>query len=194
MTVVRSAASSGTREQTGDAQMAAQESQNQRNTIAVAVRDGSDLFLFASISRGLKGDVYVNFPRDREPKWKPHSSYHASGQHHHKSFGYNALVHHRKKPDVNFSGTENLVTTGISREEPREINVPCPTADFDDVFEIPISDLRPEKYRTYLSVDLAEPNGSPIIYPGAKVIRQKITQNVIPRILITLFNTYPDKV
>ena len=57
-------------------------------TFAIAVRDGTDLFLILSIRRGPKGDVYVNWPRPHDPKWKPHASFHASGQHHQKSFDH----------------------------------------------------------------------------------------------------------
>lgn len=167
--------------------MISQASQNRM--FAVTVRDGADLFLCFSICRCSHGDVYVNFPRDYKPCWKPHSSYHASGQHHQKSFGHKTLVHHRQKPDANFCGTENVVTTGIASDEPRAINIPCQMTDFYDMFEIPLSDLRSEKYRTFVSVDIAKPNGQPIITPRARVIRQAIFQDAIPWILVTLFDT-----
>ena len=161
--------------------------QNQVRKYAVAVRDGKDLFLFLSICRAPQGDVYVNFPRDCEPDWKPHSSYHASGQHHQKSFGHKALVRHRRKPDVNYRGTENVVTTGIASDEPRAVNTPCEPASFEGVFEIPLSDLRPDKYRTFVSVDISDREGEPIITPGAKVIRQAAFQDAFPWVLVTLF-------
>ena len=174
-------------------QMTGPASQNQDSKYAVAVRDGEDLLLFLSICRGPQGDVYVNFPRDDEPAWKPHSSYHASGQHHQKSFGHKALVRDRQKPDVNFRGTENVVTTGIASDEPRAINILCQSASFVDVFEIPLSDLRPEKYRTFVSVDISEPDREPIITPGAKVIRQAVFQDRVPWIIVTLFDTNSEK-
>ena len=165
--------------------------QKQKRMFAVAVRDVADLFLFLSISRGPKDDVYVNFPRDNRPSWKPHSSYHASGQHHQKSFGQKFLVHHRQQPNKNFRGTENVVSTGIASDEPRAIGMPYQPTAFHEVFEIPISDLRPEHYRTFISVDIAGANGQPIITPGAKVIRQAIFQDAVPWILVTLFDTGP---
>src|SRR2546428_12125560 len=54
---------------------------------AVAVRDGG-LFLVACIERSPSGDVYVLRPRNQPKEWNPHASYHASGQHHHKSFNH----------------------------------------------------------------------------------------------------------
>jgi hypothetical protein len=185
--------SAGIWRQHGDNLMTGQTNQNQKRMFAVAVRDGADLFLVLSICRGPQGDVYVNFPRDHEPDWKPHSSYHASGQHHQKSFGHKALVHHRQKPNANFSGTENVVTTGIALDEPRAINKPCDVADFQEVFEIPLSELRPEQYRTLVSVDMTEPSGQPIITPGATVIRQAVFKDAVPWILVTLFDTGSDK-
>jgi hypothetical protein len=55
-------------------------------TIAIAIRD-IELHLEASIVRKSASDVYLNFHRDHDPTWKPHASYHASGQFHHKSYG-----------------------------------------------------------------------------------------------------------
>lgn len=163
--------------------------QNPKRMIAVAVRDGAELFLVLSICRSPQSDVYVNFPRDHIPDWKPHSSYHASGQHHQKSFDHKALVDHRQKPNSNFSGTENIVTTGIASDEPRAINKHCNAGDFQKVFEIPLTELSPEKYRTFISVDVTDTNSLPLITPGATVIRQDVFQDVIPWIQVTLFET-----
>lgn len=174
-----------------DHKMTGQANHNQKHVYAIAVRDGKELFLFLSICRDQQGNVYVNFPRDYEPDWKPHSSFHASGQHHQKSFGRKEFVRHRQKPDVNFRGVENVVTTGIASDEPRALNIPCQSASFEGVFEILLSDLRPEKYRTLVSVDVSEPHGNPIITPGANVIRQAVFRDTVPWILVTLFDTSP---
>jgi hypothetical protein len=58
-----------------------------KTSYAVAVRDGEELYLLITVNR--EGDnVYVNSPRPGEPEWNPHASYHASGQHHAKSFNH----------------------------------------------------------------------------------------------------------
>jgi len=173
--------------------MTGQTNRNQKRMFAVAVRDGADLSLVLSVCRAPQGDVYVNFPRDHEPDWKPHSSYHASGQHHQKSFGQKFLVNHRQEPNANFSGAENVVTTGLALDEILAVKRPFQAGDFQDVFEIPLSELRPEKYRTLISVDVAEPNAQPIITPGATVIRQAVFRDTVPWILVTLFDTGPRK-
>jgi hypothetical protein len=67
---------------------------------------------------------------------KPHSSYHASGQHHQKSFGHKAMVRQQQKPDANFRGTVNVVTMGIASDETRAIQMPYQKAAFMEMFEI----------------------------------------------------------
>lgn len=163
---------------------------NQKSIYAVAVRDDKELFLFLSICRGSEGDIYVNFPRDYEPDWKPHSSFHASGQHHQKSFGHKYMVRQEQKPDETFWGSKNVVSTGIAADEPRAINTSYQATDFQGVFEIPISELRKEKYRTMISVDITDTSGKPIITPGARILRQTIFKDAIPWIVVTLFDTY----
>jgi len=163
-----------------------------KRCFAVAVRDCFDLFLFLTVCRAQKGDVYVNFPRENKRGWKPHSSYHASGQHHQKSYGHKILVRKGEKPDLTFTGTQNVVTTGIAADEPRAINSPCQAADFEGVFEIPISDLSTETYRTMISVGITEPNGQPITTPGSTVVRQAVFKDAVPWILVTLFDIGPN--
>lgn len=158
---------------------------------AISVRDGDDLFLVLTIRRSPQGDVYVNFPRDQIRNWKPHSSYHASGQCHQKSFNHKALVRRRQKPRADFRGAENVVTIGIACDEPRAIGAPCRKADFHEVLEIPVSILRPERYRTMISVDITEADGAPVITPGAQVIRQGIFRDAVPWIQVTLFDFAP---
>lgn len=159
---------------------------------AVAVREGSDLFLTHTICLDPKTDVYINWIRDHDPDWKPHTSYHASGQYHHKSNGVMIQKKKRQNPDENFSGTENVIQTGIAIDEHRRIHTPYRKTDFQGLFEIPVSDLKPEPGRIQLSVDLAEPKEQPILAPGAKIIRQAVFQDSVPWIMCTLLDTGAD--
>jgi hypothetical protein len=86
-----------------------------------------------------------------------------------------------------------MSTMGIAASEPRITNAPCKVEDYTEVFEIPIRDLRPEMHRTMLSVDLTEPSGQPIITPGARILRQAIFQDVVPWIMVTLFDAHPNE-
>ena len=84
-----------------------------------------------------------------------------------------------------------MSTMGIASSEPRLTNSPCKVEDYAEVFEISISDLRSDMYRTMLSVDLTESSGQPIITPGARILRQVIFQDAVPWIMVTLFDTHP---
>lgn len=156
------------------------------NQIAIAVRD-TDLFLEATVVRADTGDVYVNFPRDHVAGWKPHSSYHASGQHHQKSYGKAFLVQKKRQPDASFKDAVNVVTWGLDSAGHTALNLPCDPHDFSEVFEIPISLLRPEKYKTHVSVDIVEPRTEPLLVPGAKVLQQEQYRDAVPWIVLTLF-------
>lgn len=152
--------------------------------IAIAVRD-ADLFLLATVVRATTTDVYVNWPRNQVVGWKPHTSYHASGQHHQKSFGKALLVQKKQKPDVTFKGTLNLVSFGVATGEHRSVNVPCDPRDFTAVFEIPLALVRSETYSTYAYVDLVEPGVNPVLFPGAIVWKQETYKDAEPWIVLT---------
>jgi hypothetical protein len=164
-------------------------------TCAVAVRDGADLLLLATIRRRPQGDIYVNLlHRDGYmpggvPGWNPHTSYHASGQHHDKSFNRKLRVYYRQAPDANFQGVENIVSFGVTRRDARVINQPCVPGDFDDVFEIPADALSTVEYRTLIAVDLMQPREKPVITPGAKIIKGHVIAERVPHIVATLFET-----
>jgi hypothetical protein len=159
---------------------------------AVAVRDGHELFLFCRINRTVTGDVYVIPPR-ADPNWNPHVSYHASGQHHVKSYDQPYHVSHWQRPNANLQGTRNMSTMGIAAREPRITNAPCKIEDYTEIFEIPISELRAEEYHTFVSVDLTESSAQLIIAPGARILRQAIFQDTRPWIIVTLYDAHPNE-
>ena len=161
---------------------------HQSRIYAVAVRDGNDLFLSCRIRRTVTGDVYVMIPR-LAPDWNPHFSYHASGHYHVKNYSQPFHVSHWQRPDANLPSTRNMSIMGIAASEPRLTNAPCRVEDYAQVFEISISELRPEMYRTFLSIDLTATDGQPIMYPGAKVLRQAMFDDYEPWIMVTLFDT-----
>lgn len=156
------------------------------NTIAIAVRD-VDLRLEASVVRKAASDVYLNFHRDHDPNWKPHASYHASGQFHHKSYGQKLQAPTTgQKPDCAFKGTKNLASFGLAAGEHLLLNQPCDPSKFSEVFEIPAALLRPEKYSTYVYTDLVEPGVAPVLFPGATILKQATFKDAEPWIVITL--------
>ena len=162
---------------------------------AVAIRDRTDLFLWLRIRRGPQGDVYVIHPTgrtDREyKKWNPHESHHRDGRVHHKSFDKKLLAKQSQKPDLDYKGTENLITRPIARGEPRAFGVLCNKGDFYQTMEVQGSTLSSKKYETYVSVDLTEPGGQPLLIPGAKITAQQIFDDSIPYIVVTFYDWHP---
>lgn len=155
---------------------------------AVAVRDAPCLYLLLRIHRSKAGDVYALFPRDHwRPGWNPHASYHVSGRHHQKSYDYAAMARDRQPTTTDFKGNENLVTFGVASDEPKAIGIACDPTKFDAVVEIPEAELRPERYRTSISIDLVEPGAAAIIPSTARVVRQTIFDDTLPWIMVTLY-------
>lgn len=152
--------------------------------IAIAVKD-AELFLMATVVRSTATDVYVNWPRDHVVEWKPHTSYHASGQHHQKSFGKTFDARKEQRPDVTFKGTRTVVSFGVATGEHTAVNVRCDPKDFGTIFEIPLALVRPEKYSTYAYVDLVEPGVDPLLFPGATVRKQETYKDAEPWIVLT---------
>lgn len=152
--------------------------------IAVAVRD-NDLFLVATVARAAATDVYVNWPRDHVAGWKPHTSSHASGQHHHKSLGRAFGIQKKQLPDTTFKGTVNVVQFGVALGEHKALNLLCDPKDFSHIFEIPIAQVRPEMYKTFIYVDLVEPTIEPVLFPGGSIRQQEIYKEIEPWIILT---------
>lgn len=155
---------------------------------AITIRDTDKLFLMFVINRSTVGDVYVNF-NERDTQHKPHSSYHGSGQLHHK--GYNKkLFPLRKKqaPTGSFKGTETIITTSIRKGDARAWNVSCEPGDYDEIMEIKDDIITPE-FGYQFSVELVEPGVTPWIskYQYARVIQQQIFKQGTPWIVASLY-------
>jgi hypothetical protein len=155
--------------------------------IAIAIRD-TGLFLMATVVRAHTSDVYVNWPRPHKPDWKPHASYHASGQHHQKSFGKAHGIQHKQKPDAHFKASKAVVSFGVATGEHKAVNVPCDSSAFNAVFELPSALVRPETYRTYVYVDLVEPGHEPIFFPQATILKQATYMDAVPWIVLTFLD------
>jgi hypothetical protein len=94
---------------------------------AVAIRDGSELFLWLRLRRAPKDDIYCMIPTGRNDpelrKWDPHESLHKDGNLHRKSFDRKMFPKKERKPDASFAGVLNLLTRSAAKEEPRQFNV-----------------------------------------------------------------------
>ena len=74
---------------------------------AVALRDGSELWLTMWVRCSHKGEIFMMYPRgDRD--WNAHGSYHLDGTFHQKSFGSTVLSQKRQPLTATFKGSEHL--------------------------------------------------------------------------------------
>jgi hypothetical protein len=148
---------------------------------AVAVREGSDLWLALWVRRSRKGEFFVIVPRnDRESDI--HSSYHLDGTFHVKSYGRTSPVAQRKKQPLTgpFRGTEPLgAQMGYA---PKGVGAICDPAAFSGVMEVPPGVLGPRDGQ--IVVDLVEPGCEPISWPFTRGFRQEIFRDVVPWVVI----------
>jgi hypothetical protein len=81
-----------------------------------------------------------------------------------------------------------MVTMGIAPGEARRLNTPCDVTDFQGVLEIPVNEITPGD-RTHIAIDLTDANGTAIITPGSRIIRQTTFKDAFPWLLVTMFET-----
>jgi hypothetical protein len=74
---------------------------------AVAIPDGSNLWLTMWVRCNHKGEIIIMYPRG-DCDWQPHASYHVDGRLHQKSYGFKTLPMQRQRLDGVFKGSENL--------------------------------------------------------------------------------------
>jgi hypothetical protein len=155
---------------------------------AIAVKDSQDLFLMFVINRSSDGDIYVNFNK-RDDKHNPHSSYHASGQLHHKSYNKKLFPLNKKQPPKNrFSGSEAIIQTSIQKGEGRAWNRVCVSYEYQEIMEIKDENIIPE-FGYQLIFEVVEPHTVPWIStnPYAKLIQQHFFKTKSPWIVVTLY-------
>lgn len=77
--------------------------------------------LFGRVTRSDAGDIYVNWevvePQSKPGRapWRPHASYHASGQLHSKSHNRISIKKTRPVPNSTFTGVEPIEATNADR-------------------------------------------------------------------------------
>jgi hypothetical protein len=118
----------------------------------------------------------------------PHTSYHADGQLHHKSFGkYAVQVVYRPKPNRHFRGTEQILTTSITAKAARALPL-CDVEHFNKVFKISIDKLDALNHTVGVVVDLVQPGCSGSTLWGGSRIRQQTFTDGRPWIVIGLWD------
>lgn len=149
---------------------------------AVAVREGSDLFLALWVKHSVKGEFFVMLPR-LDQDWDVHASYHLDGMRHIKSDGRMALPPVKRQPlTAAFRGTENLVS--FAGYGPKTVGAICDPSAFTAVVELAPGILRSNDGQ--IAVDLVGPNCQPSALPWTKIVRQEVFHDMFPGVMITI--------
>jgi hypothetical protein len=144
---------------------------------AVAVREGSDLWLTLWVLRSKKGEFFVMVPR-KDRGWDVHTSYHLDGTFHMKSFGHKHLSRKLQPLMGTFRGTEHL--GGNAGHGPKHVGAICNPADFTAVVEVASGVLGPGDGSVV--VDLVEPGCEPI--PSSNVVQREVFRDTVPWVVI----------
>jgi hypothetical protein len=146
---------------------------------AVAVREGSDLWLTLWVRRSRKGEFFVMTPRcDRD--WDPHTSYDLDGTFHMKSHDTKMLSQKKQPLTGEFRGTEHL--GAYMGHGPKSVGAICEPAAFAGIVEVAPGVLGPRNGQVV--VDLVEPGYEPLSWPFAKAPQQIIFKDILPRVVI----------
>ena len=149
---------------------------------AVAVREGSDLWLTLWVRRSRKGEFFIMLPRG-DQDWDPHTSYHLDGTLHMKSYHRKHLPPQKRQPLTSeFRGSEHLgVYWGHG---PKSVGAICDPTVFSGVVEVAPGVLGPRDGG--ITVDLVEPGHEPIAFPWDQIVTRQVFTDIIPWVVITV--------
>ena len=150
---------------------------------AVAVREGTELWLVLWVRRNRKGEYFVLKPMN-DKDWNPHTSYHHDGTLHLKSHGRKVLTPQKRQPLTGqFRGTEDLgINAGYA---PKGVGAKCDPAAFSGVVEVPAGVQGPA--HGVIAVALTEPGYPPPDHTRAySIIIQRIFTETTPNIVISV--------
>jgi hypothetical protein len=149
---------------------------------AVAIREGSNLWLTLWVRRSWKGEFFVIIPRG-DGGWDPHTSYHLNGRFHSKSHGRTFGPPRKYQPLTGtFRGTEHLGVYG--GHGPKGVGAICDPAAFSGIVEVQPGILGPRD--GVVAVDLVEPGHPPLEHPGRQHAEQ-VFQDFVPWVVIRIF-------
>ncbi|WP_405364715.1 hypothetical protein [Kitasatospora sp. NBC_00039] len=161
---------------------------------AIAVRDGAGLHQVFDIRRSEDGDVYWNFLA--RPCFMSHTSYHQSGQTHHKSLRQRMFpTRQKQQPDATFQGTETVLTSSIRAGDARAINQPCNPGEFTAVMEIAESSLEGDEFGCQFSLEITEPGVQSFYstWANSEVIQQRRSEEHSPHLVFTLYKAHENR-
>jgi hypothetical protein len=152
---------------------------------AVALEEEEKLWLAMWIRRSVKGDIYVFYPR-RDGQWNPHTSYHANGRFHMKSYDQTVgRVEQRQPPSSAFRGIEFLGE--YTGHGPKRVGAICDSADFTDVIRVPSGVLGPR--HGVVSVQLLEPGLEPPRAQAHPLFASRVFRDLVPWLAVSVYDT-----
>lgn len=149
---------------------------------AVAVREGSDLWLTLWVRRSRNGEFFIMLPRG-DLDWDPHTSYHLDGTLHMKGHDRKILPPQRRQPLTGeFRGSEHLgVYYGHA---PKTVGAICDLTAFSGVVEVAPGVLGPR--HGGVTVDLVEPDQEPTEFPWTRIVTRQVFRDITPWVVITV--------
>ncbi len=149
---------------------------------AVAVREGSDLWLTLWVRRSRKGEFFIMLPRG-DQDWDPHTSYHLDGTLHMKSHDRKVLPPQKRQPMTGkFRGSEHLgVYYGHA---PKSVGAICDPTAFSGVVEVAPGVLGPR--HGGVTVDLVEPGHETTGFPWTQIVTRQVFRDIVPWVVITV--------
>jgi hypothetical protein len=145
---------------------------------AVAVENGSNLWLTLWVRRSRKGEFFVMTPRG-ERDWDPHTSYHLDGTLHIKSYGDKVLKRKNQPLTSAFRGSEDLGS--FAGHGPKGVGAICDPTAFCAIVKVPPGVLGPRHGEVKL--DLVEPGHEPMPFPG-KVVTAQVFRHFVPWLVV----------
>ena len=150
---------------------------------AVAVEDGSNLWLTLWVRRSRKGEFFVMLPRG-DSDWDPHTSYHLEGDLHMKGHGQKFLAQKRQPLTSPFRGTQSLGT--YYGHGPKGVGAVCDPTVFSGVLKVPAGSLG--LTQGGVSVDLVEPGCETPTPPWKTIVVREAFCDFVPHVVITVGN------
>lgn len=149
---------------------------------AVALRQGSDLWLALWVKRSRKGEFFVLLPCGNRD-WDPHTSYHLDGTVHMKSHGRTSLRSNKRQPLTDaFPGTESL--GAFFGYAPKSVGAICDPKAFSSVVEIAPGVLGPQNGG--ITVDLVVPGCELPSFDWTEIVRREVFREIVPWVAITI--------
>lgn len=148
---------------------------------AVAVEDGSDLWLTLWVRRSPRGEFFVMLPRgDRD--WDVHTSYHLDGTLHMKSYGHRTVGRKNQPLTGTFRGSVDLGS--YAGHGAKGVGAICDPTAFSGVVKVPPGVLGPRD--GVVKVDLVEPGHERMEFTWIKTVTQQVFRDIVPWVVITV--------